>query len=246
MKLRLLSVSFLFCAVAGTGCQNPSEHQGVIANQELTVPRPEQVLDFETLYGQNCAGCHGAHGQNGAAISLANPVYLATVGSADLQRIVASGVPGTAMPPFGKAAGGMLTDQQIQALTQGMIKAWADSSQLGGQKPPAYASTGQGDAVRGQTAFSSYCGRCHSADGTGNAEKHLGSLVDPSYLALISDQGLRSIIIGGQPAQGMPDWRSEKVGSQTHALSDQEITDIVAWLASHRVQAPGQVYQQHP
>ena len=46
------------------------------------VPRPEQVLDFATLYKQNCAGCHGENGKNGAAISLANPVYLAIAGEA--------------------------------------------------------------------------------------------------------------------------------------------------------------------
>ncbi|MGC1228130.1 MAG: c-type cytochrome, partial [Candidatus Sulfotelmatobacter sp.] len=37
---------------------------------------PSQVLDFDTLYGQNCAACHGAQGRGGAAIALADPVYL--------------------------------------------------------------------------------------------------------------------------------------------------------------------------
>ena len=48
------------------------------------VPRPDQVMDFATLYKQNCAGCHGENGKNGAAISLANPVYLAVAGEADV------------------------------------------------------------------------------------------------------------------------------------------------------------------
>ena len=43
---------------------------------------PNQVLDFTTLYAQNCAGCHGAQGRGGAAISLADPVYLAIVDEA--------------------------------------------------------------------------------------------------------------------------------------------------------------------
>jgi cytochrome c oxidase cbb3-type subunit 3/ubiquinol-cytochrome c reductase cytochrome c subunit len=29
-------------------------------------------------------------------------------------------------------------------------------------------------------------------------------------------------------------------------MTDQEVTDTVAWLASHRIATPGQVYQQHP
>src|SRR5262249_32386393 len=38
---------------------------------------PEEELNFSTLYTQNCSGCHGADGKGGAAIALANPVYLA-------------------------------------------------------------------------------------------------------------------------------------------------------------------------
>lgn len=69
-----------------------------------------------------------------------------------------------------------------------------------------------------------------------------GSLVDPSYLALISDQSLRSTTIAGDPEQGMPDWRHDLSEAGARALTDQEITDIVAWLASHRTSAPGQPY----
>jgi hypothetical protein len=70
----------------------------------------------------------------------------------------------------------------------------------------------------------------------------MGSIVDGSYLALISDQGLRSITIAGRPDEGMPDWRSD--GAQP--LTDQQITDIVAWLASKRTANPGQPYPTVP
>lgn len=244
MKLRLVMIPMLLCSLAAVGCQSPPGYEAMNANHE-SATRPEQVMDFETLYGHNCAGCHGEHGQNGAAISLANPVFLATASEADLKRVISGGVPGTTMPAFAKSAGGSLTDQQIEALTQGMIKSWSNAAELGGLKPPPYASTLKGDAEHGQSAFGTYCGRCHGTDGSGNPEKHVGSVVDPTYLALISDQGLRSVIISGQAVQGMPDWKSEKAGDATHVLTDQEITDIVAWLASHRVQTPGQIYQYH-
>jgi cytochrome c oxidase cbb3-type subunit 3/ubiquinol-cytochrome c reductase cytochrome c subunit len=210
-------------------------------------PRPDQVLDFATLYGQNCAACHGDHGTNGAAISLANPVYLAAAGPANIQRVTASGVSGTMMPGFAKSAGGMLTDPQIAALTQGMIAAWGKQAELSGQTMPAYASSSPGVAAEGQKAFVTFCARCHGADGAGVSTQKMrtGSLVEPSYLSLVSDQGLRSFIVAGQPEQGMPDWRSDLTGSAARAMTEQEITDIVAWLAAHRTATPGQPYRQY-
>jgi cytochrome c oxidase cbb3-type subunit 3/ubiquinol-cytochrome c reductase cytochrome c subunit len=41
------------------------------------VQPPSQIADFKVLYNQNCAGCHGVDGKGGAAIALANPVFLA-------------------------------------------------------------------------------------------------------------------------------------------------------------------------
>ena len=142
----------------------------------------------------------------------------------------------------------MLTDQQIAALAQGMIAAWGKPVELSGQTLPTYASSSPGVAAEGQKAFATFCARCHGADGSGVATQKMrtGSLVEPSYLSLISDQGLRSFIVAGQPEQGMPDWRSDLTGSTARAMTGQEITDIVAWIAAHRTATPGQPYPQHP
>ena len=59
--------------------------------------------------------------------------------------------------------------------------------------------------------------------------------MDPAYLALVSDQGLRVAVIAGRPDLGMPDWRS--VAGQP--LSRQQISDIVAWLTTQRRPVPG-------
>ena len=61
---------------------------------------PSQVLEFDTLYVQNCAACHGAEGRGGASIALANPVYLAIVDETTMRNIIAKGLRRTSMPAF--------------------------------------------------------------------------------------------------------------------------------------------------
>src|SRR5260370_709110 len=96
----------------------------------------------------------------------------------------------------------------------------------------------------GAGAVGVFCAGCRGAAGEGFAgdaksgKAKLGSIVDGSYLALISDQGLRSIVVAGRADEGMPDWRTHR----TQPMTDQQITDIVAWLASKRTSDPGQPY----
>jgi cytochrome c oxidase cbb3-type subunit 3/ubiquinol-cytochrome c reductase cytochrome c subunit len=212
------------------------------------VVRPNEVLDFPTLFKANCAGCHGENGRNGAAISLSNPVYLAVVGEENLKEIIGNGVSGKLMPPFAKSAGGMLTDQQINVLAHGIMQKWSKPDLFAGQNIPPYKAAQLGDAARGQQAFETFCARCHGATGEGapgdakSEAGKLGPIVDGSYLALISDQDLRSIAIAGRPDEGMPDWRTD--GAQV--MTDQQITDIVAWLATKRTANPGQPYPTQP
>src|SRR5262249_647095 len=77
---------------------------------------PEKVVDCTVLYASNCAGCHGPNGTGGAAIALADPVYLAIADAATIRRIATDGVPGTAMPAFAQSAGGFLTTEQIDVI----------------------------------------------------------------------------------------------------------------------------------
>jgi len=207
---------------------------------------PSQVLDFDTLYAQNCAGCHGAQGRGGASIALANPVYLAIVDKSTLRSIVANGVRGTSMPALAQPAGGMLTGQQIEVITTGIFSRWGRKQVLDGASPPSYAANVAGNVDRGRLAFGTYCASCHGSEGGGTQKG--SAITNDSFLALVSDQGLRTIVITGRPELGAPDWRANVPG---HPMTDQEITDVVAWLASRRTQNPGQPYNalngaQHP
>ena len=198
---------------------------------------PNQVVDFGTLYAQNCAACHGAEGRGGASIALANPVYLAIVDENAVHNIVANGVRGTSMPAFAQSAGGMLTEEQINVITSGIFSRWGRKGMLDGANPPSYAAKTTGDVTHGEIVFRTYCASCHGTEGHGGSKA--SAISNDSFLALVSDQGLRTIVITGRPDLRAPDWRGNVPGKP---MSDQEITDVVAWLASHRVQSPGQPY----
>jgi cytochrome c oxidase cbb3-type subunit 3 len=163
-----------------------------------------------------------------------------------VHNIVAKGVRGTSMPAFAQSCGGMLTEQQIEVITSGIFSRWGRKQVLEGANPPSYAARAAGSADHGQLAFGTYCASCHGSGGGGTPKG--SAITNDSFLALVSDQGLRTMVITGRPELGAPDWRGNVPGKP---MTDQEITDVVAWLASRRVKNPGQPYSasnyaQHP
>src|SRR5690349_20362749 len=102
------------------------------------VPRPDSILVPVVLYNQNCAGCHGAEGQRGAAMALSDPVYLAIVSDDVLRSTISKGRPGTAMSAFAQKEGGMLTDQQVDAIVRGIRERWSKPDALAGVNAPPY------------------------------------------------------------------------------------------------------------
>ena len=84
-----------------------------------------------------------------------------------------------------------------------------------------------------------WCADELSAGPAGRGGQKASAITDGSFLALVTDQYLRTIVIVGRPELGAPDWCANVPGKP---MSDQEITDVVAWLASKRVANPGQPY----
>jgi cytochrome c oxidase cbb3-type subunit 3 len=232
-SIRTLSALAVLNLVMLAACSTPDGEPKT--NSESVAP--SQVSDFGTLYAQNCAGCHGAQGRGGAAIALANPEYLAIVDETTMRNIVANGIHGTSMPAFAQSAGGMLTQQQIEVLTGGIFSRWGRKHILDGANPPSYAAKDAGNVDHGQLVFAAYCASCHGSEGGGTGKG--SAITNDSFLALVSDQALRTIVITGRPELGAPDWRGNVPG---RPMTDQEITDVVAWLASRRAQNPGQPY----
>ena len=201
-------------------------------NDQEELKRPENVASFDRLYKENCSACHGENGSGGPALDLADPNYQALVDDASLRHWITFGMPGTQMPAFGESAGGFLTPEQVNVLVAGMRARWGRKDYSAADMPP-YLSATVGDGERGQDIVRTRCSSCH--------QQGQQRITDVSYLSLVSDQSLRSIVIAGRPDLGHPDWKHVPNGQP---LTDQDVSDVVAYLHSLRSDTPGQPYPE--
>jgi cytochrome c oxidase cbb3-type subunit III len=201
-------------------------------NDEEELLRPENVASFDRLYKANCSACHGEKGSGGPALDLNNPTYQALVDDASLRRWITSGMPDTQMPAFGESAGGFLTPQQVDVLVAGMRTRWSNKNGSAADMPQ-YSSSAAGNVEHGQDIFSVSCTSCH--------QQGQQKITDASYLSLVSDQSLRTIVIAGRPDLGHPDWEQIRPGQP---LTDQDVSDVIAYLHSLRSDTPGQPYPE--
>ncbi len=196
---------------------------------------PSELKNFAELFDTNCRACHSNGETLGASISMNNPPYLAIVPKDAVHKAIQDGIRGTAMPGFSAKAGGLLTDEQINILVDGIYH-WAKGHEAPTDNLPPY-SAALGDAERGEAVFAQNCANCHGSNGEGVKGK-AGSVVDATYLHLVTDQYLRTVVIVGRPDLGMPGFREYVTGKP---MTSEEISDVVAWLASRRQgPAPGQ------
>jgi mono/diheme cytochrome c family protein len=246
-KLQIgIAIVFVLSIALLTGCSARLPGQ---PNEAERWRAPAEITDFKQLYTQNCAGCHGAAGKLGAALSLNDPLYLTFVTDDAMREAISNGRAGTNMPAFSQPAGGRLTNQQIELLVNGIRAQWSKPDDLKGVDLPRYSvnetatpsgpstsinsgisakASRTGDALRGAATYKTFCASCHGTNSEGGLA---GSIVDPNFLNLVSDQGLRTTVVVGRADMGKPDWRGNVPG---RPMSAQEIADVVAWLAAQR------------
>ena len=95
----------------------------------------------------------------------------------------------------------------------------------------------EASAQRGMVAFSRACADCHGEHGQGIGEGHqtANAINDPVFLSLNSNQVLRRIVITGRSDLDMPNYAESRPNSpEFKALTDEEVSDLVALLASWR------------
>lgn len=220
MMRALLATSLVLCAAA---C-------GKIPLQQPAGASEAPAVTWQGVYASNCAACHGATGELGGARPMKNATYLATIPRDKLVEVTSKGQ-GTLMPALAASQGGPIADADVQTLVTGMLAEWGK----GGMPAPVAWEGPLGSALNGEALFQASCQTCHGA-ANGKAPGTHGSITDPNYLRLVSDQSLRSSIVFGRadlhascdgPYPGQP---------ANKRLTSSEVADVVAFLASKRPQ----------
>lgn len=235
----------LACALLPlVGCGKPDPGQRFV--------RPDHETKFEVLYERNCRGCHGVDGEKGAAPPLNDPLFLAIMPQAAMEDVVANGRQHSLMQAFVDVPGGPikmadvkmeeitnkdkfpgstgpLTPVQVKILVKDLRARWSKPD-IAGDKLPTYSlsEAAPGNKDKGRRVFETACAGCHGDGGRGGPN---GDVNDPVFLALISEQALRRIVITGRPDWGMPDYRSSTGRDKDFKpLTAEEISDVVALL----------------
>ncbi len=230
----LVTLSLLLVA----GCDWPGKPNP----DDRPIPQ-DKVLDFTTLFDENCRGCHGADGKMGPAPPLNDPLFLTIIPDAELLHVIQNGRHGTPMPAFAMAQGGSLTDAQVKVLAEGIKPLWGKEIVASKVKLPPYRTSEKGNAERGKEVFMRACMVCHGNEGEGEEKdgRRHKRIHDPAFLALISNQALRRIVITGRPDLGMPSYAEPRTKEPDFKpLTATEIDDVVALLASWGPERPGQ------
>jgi mono/diheme cytochrome c family protein len=187
-----------------------------------------------TLYAENCAVCHGIQGEGIGATPALNSEALAQSDYTSLEKIIARGLYGTAMPAWSKEDGGPLSDYQIsQMVTLIQYGDWQQvqdrivnlglapripfAAEIDPQSLEDVAALPGGDILsQGLQLYAAECVACHGADGSGTA---LAPAINDPVLREKSADELERILRNGVAGTLMASW--------DNVLTDDEIIALI-------------------
>ena len=259
-RVTRVTVTAAACLVVSLGIragaqQNPQEHPGQYSQADVEAG--------SRLYSAQCQLCHGLTGDQVTGIDLRRGQFRRASSDEDLARVIANGVPGTAMPPFA------LQPPEINSVIA-FIRAGFD---------PAGTAVKVGNPMRGRQIFDGKgaCATCHRVNGRGprvapdlsdvGAARSPGSLqrslLDPStqmmpinrpvrivtkdgktlagrrlnedtFTVQIIDQQERLVSIEKSAIKSMDVETKSTMPSYAGTLTEDEVSDVIAYLLTLR------------
>lgn len=81
----------------------------------------------ESIWGFNCASCHGLAGEGGVGPALNSKEFLQIASDRQIETFVSVGVPGSEMGAYSQDFAGPLTNAQIKAVVT-FIRSWEEDA----------------------------------------------------------------------------------------------------------------------
>lgn len=207
----------------------------------------EQTVAGEALFQDLCAECHGSNAQGGSAASPYDPESLWP--APNLTNIVArnegnpnildireyiettihQGRPGTPMPEWGQAAGGPLTDVEIDSITT-----WILANQV---EEVAEATDAEG--ASGEQLFQENCAKCHGPELRGPDAEGEEGRPGPSLVRVMerhTEESILGILHNGiylPTGTNMPPWQ-EAYMYEGARFTDDALQRIIDYLAEQQ------------
>ena len=158
----------------------------------------------QTVFGDNCAPCHGSGGTGGKGYpNLRDDVWLWGGSLEQIQQTITHGVRSgdplahmSQMPAFGKD--GLLKPAQIDDLTEYVVS-------LGGNQAKAGGPAKQDAVERAAPIYKDQCSTCHGLDGKGNQALGAPNLTDKDWLYGADRASIHDQIWYGRGGV-MPNW----------------------------------------
>lgn len=158
----------------------------------------------KTLFGDNCAACHGTSGQGGPGYpSLTDNAWLWGGGAEDVEETIRVGINtehddarASQMLAFGRE--GVLNRDEISNVVTHILTL---------SQPETLDEEQIGSAQLGKEVFAENCSSCHGADGKGDPEVGAPNLTDNVWIYGSDRQSIYSSVTNGRQGQ-MPSWET--------------------------------------
>lgn len=191
---------------------------------------PEVIALGASVYIENCAVCHGEDGQGRVGATLAKD-WPSIRPDLRVKETITNGVPGGLMPAWSQANGGLLSEEEIDAVTC-YILSWETGgpfvavplpTQITGPvlTPPPGVT---GDPNNGALLYQQNCAVCHGEQGEGR----IGEVLAKPWSSARADLRISETIATGVAGTFMPAWGQANGGP----LTEDEIDDITAYILS--------------
>jgi high-affinity iron transporter len=201
-----------------------SQRTGI--RDEPLPPDSPSAAHGQTVFAENCTGCHGAHGDGGGdearrlglkPASFIDPGFMRGETPRDFFNVITLGRRRAGMPEWAQA----LSVQQRWDL---VAYIWSIAPS------PAALAEGQG-------LYLAHCSGCHGTAGAGDGVQAAGLLTpvpdlrQPGRLADRSDAQLMGLVTAGVPGTAMPGF--------ARLLDDEQRWNVVAWHRTLSLGGPG-------